>query len=237
MTCCTNTGTYIPRKPRQSPHFRLIEDYFETLERVWDERYAGKYGYWRGYVQKTIFGYLDCGDFHNGFARIRCTSCDHEYLLAFSCKRRHFCPSCHERRVLEFGELLASEVLADVPHRHWVFSVPKMLRTWFLHDRKLLGRLAHLVWRVLSKLIMAPCDNDTPADARTAAVLSIQTFGEQANFNPHIHAIVADGYFGDDGTFTEAWAPDTTALAQAFATAVFSLLADYLQNLVIFNLK
>ncbi|MCP4260190.1 MAG: hypothetical protein GY774_22135, partial [Planctomycetes bacterium] len=24
---------------------------------------------------------------------IKCEDCGHEYLLAFSCKRRHFCPS------------------------------------------------------------------------------------------------------------------------------------------------
>ena len=29
----------------------------------------------------------------NGFARIQCPGCCHEYLLAFSCKHRHFCPS------------------------------------------------------------------------------------------------------------------------------------------------
>lgn len=35
----------------------------------------------------------------------------HEYLLAFSCKRRHFCPSCHQKRVVEFGEWLCMDVL------------------------------------------------------------------------------------------------------------------------------
>ncbi|MBU1184412.1 MAG: transposase zinc-binding domain-containing protein [Pseudomonadota bacterium] len=44
----------------------------------------------------------------------------HEYLLAFSCKRRHFCPSCHQKRVVEFGERLCMDVLKKVPHRHFV---------------------------------------------------------------------------------------------------------------------
>nr|MBC8362431.1 transposase zinc-binding domain-containing protein [Candidatus Desulfatibia profunda] len=48
-----------------------------------------------------IYRYLDCGILHNGFARVRCEDCGHEYLLAFSCKRRHFCPSCHQKRVVE----------------------------------------------------------------------------------------------------------------------------------------
>jgi hypothetical protein len=101
-----------------------------------------------------------------------------------------------------------------------------MLRIWFLHDRKLLGRLARLVWLVLSKFIMASCDNDLSEDARAAAVLSIQTFGEQASFNPHIHVVAADGCFDGDGSFVQAWAPDTSALKEAFAASVFRLLAE-----------
>ena len=41
---------------------------------------------------------------------------------AFSCKRRHFCPSCHRKRVVEYGEWLLTDVLKKVPHRHWVFK-------------------------------------------------------------------------------------------------------------------
>jgi len=37
--------------------------------------------------------YLDCGDLHAGFARIRCDACGTERVLAFSCKERKFCPS------------------------------------------------------------------------------------------------------------------------------------------------
>lgn len=79
-----------------------------------------------------IYRYLDCGILHNGFARVRCGDCCHEFLLAFSCKRRHFCPSCHQKRVVEFGEWLCEEVLKAVPHRHFVFSIPKILRRYFL---------------------------------------------------------------------------------------------------------
>ena len=87
-----------------------------------------KYGFWHPYVMNVIYRYLDCGDRHFGFARVRCSECGHEYLLAFSCKRRHFCPSCHQKRVVEFGEHLHKEVLKDVSHSQWVLSIPKRLR-------------------------------------------------------------------------------------------------------------
>jgi len=64
--------------------------------------------------------------------------------------RRHFYPSCHAKRVVEFGEWLCSNVLKNVPHRHFVFSIPKIIRIYFLLDRKLLADLARIAWDVLS---------------------------------------------------------------------------------------
>jgi hypothetical protein len=114
-----------PRNPKASAYYRSVEDHFEQLEAVWDDRYHLRFGFWRPYVTDVIRRYLDCGDLHFGFARVKCEDCGHEYLLAFSCKRRHFCPSCHQKRVVEFGEWLCEEVLKHVPHRQWVFSPPK----------------------------------------------------------------------------------------------------------------
>jgi NAD-dependent SIR2 family protein deacetylase len=87
---------YRPRQPQNSSYYQCVQDHFEGFER--------RYGFFRPYVRQVIYRYLDCGDLHNGFARVRCWDCGHEYLLAFLCKRRHFCPSCHQKRVVEFGE-------------------------------------------------------------------------------------------------------------------------------------
>jgi hypothetical protein len=46
---------------------------------------------------------------------------------------------CHQKRVVEFGEWLCQEVVKAVPHRHVVLSIPKILRRYFLYDRKLLS--------------------------------------------------------------------------------------------------
>ena len=37
----------------------------------------------------------------HGFLRVRCERCHAEKLVAFSCKRRAFCPSCGGRRMAE----------------------------------------------------------------------------------------------------------------------------------------
>ena len=103
-----------------------------------------RYGYLRPIIPKVIYQYLDCGILSNRFARVKCKACNHEYLLSFSCKRRHFWLSYHVKRVVEFGEWLCSNVLKNVPHRHFVFSIPKIIRIYFLFDRKLLADLARI---------------------------------------------------------------------------------------------
>ena len=47
----------------------------------------------------------------HGFLRVRCDSCHAEHLVAFSCKKHGFCPSCGARRMAESAALLVDEVL------------------------------------------------------------------------------------------------------------------------------
>jgi ribosomal protein S27E len=123
---------YRPRYLQATDYYRYVEDYFETFVRIYDEHFSRQYGFWRPYVEQVIYRYLDCDDhLHNGFARVKCKDCGHEYLLAFSCKRRHFCPPCHQKRVVEFGEWLCMDALKKIPPRHFVFSIPKILRRYF----------------------------------------------------------------------------------------------------------
>jgi len=140
--------------------------------------------------------YLDCGILHNGFARIKCGDCGHEYLLAFSCKRRHFCPSCHQKSVVEFEEWLCNKIVKAVPPRHFVFSIPKLLRRYFFYDRKLLLELSRCIWESLKIFLQPLIPDSTPG-----AVIAIQTFGDLLGFNPHGHALVPDGCFYGPGIF------------------------------------
>jgi hypothetical protein len=176
-----------------------VQDHFEQLEMCWQDHYASRYGFWRPYVTDVIYRYLECGDLHLGFARVRCADCGHEYLLAFSCKRRHFCPSCHQKRVVEFGEWLCTQVLKLVPHRQWVLSIPKRLRRYFLFDRKLLAKLSRCAWTVLSAYLKQSATVD---DAVPGAVIAVHTFGDFLQFNPHLHIIATDGCFSSSGAFT-----------------------------------
>jgi hypothetical protein len=198
-----------------------VEEHFEQLERVWEERYQAGLGYWRSFVNEVICKYLECGDPHFGFARVKCEECNHEYLLAFSCKCRHFCPSCHQKRVVEFGQWLYTEVLKKVPHRQWVFSIPKRLRIYFMYERRLLAKLSQCAWKVLALYLQrgVPIEGASPG-----AVVAVQTFGDFLNFNPHLHIIATEGCFDDQDGFMVGPQPDPKALEQAFRLEVFKML-------------
>jgi len=187
---------YRPRKPQDSPYYQCIEDHFEEFERIYDDRFPKKYGFLRPYVKQIIYRYLDCGILHHGFARVKCGECGHEYLLSFSCKRRHFCPSCHQKRVVEFDKWLCEEVLKTIPHRHFVFSIPKILRRYFLYDRKLLSDLSRCGWETLKEYFREAVPEE---GAVPGAVVVIHSFGDLLGWHPHLHVLCTDGCFCGNG--------------------------------------
>ena len=73
----------------------------------------------------------------------------------FSCRTRGFCPSCHAKRVEEWGDWMRETLLLDVPHRQVVFTIPKMLRIFFKYKRRLLGDLCRCALRALTRYLEA----------------------------------------------------------------------------------
>ena len=216
-----SAAVYRPRNPQLSDYYRCVEDYFETFVGIYDEHFSRQYGFWRPYVEQVIYRYLDCGILHNGFARVKCKDCGHEYLLAFSCKRRHFCPSCHQKRVVEFGEWLCEEVLKAVPHRHLVFSIPKIFRRYFLYDRRLLSDLSRCAWETLKEFFQKTVPKE---DAIPGAVIAIHSFGDFLGWHPHLHVLCTDGCFYGNGMFRVAPIFELKRLEEIFRHKVFKML-------------
>ena len=94
---------YQPRNPKASPRGRCVDAHFEEFLQVYSERYHPRYGVLRDVIPEVVGKFLECGDLEKGFARVRCPECRHEFLVAFSCKARWFCPtkassSCARRK-------------------------------------------------------------------------------------------------------------------------------------------
>jgi hypothetical protein len=123
--------------------------------------------------------------------------------------------------VFEFGEWLCEEMLKHVPHRQWVFSIPKRLRVYFMTNRRLLSKLSQCAWKVLSTYLKAGVKYD---DAVPGGVIAVQTFGDFQNFNPHLHIIATDGCFYGNGMFIKGPPPAANDLEDTFRREVFALL-------------
>jgi len=102
------------------------------------------------YVTKEFDEYLKCGRLEHGFLRVRCESCHDEKLVAFSCKRRGFCPNCGARRMTDSATLLVDEILPHQPMRQWVLSVPFSLRFLFARNPRTMSRVLGIIFRTIS---------------------------------------------------------------------------------------
>ena len=189
---------YRGRKPRESPLWQLFDHHFDEFEYRYDDLFSREYGFFRPVISHIVRKYLECGDLDQAFARVRCPDCHHEYFLAFSCRGRWFCPSCHSKKVVQFGSHLQDNVLFPVPHRQYVFSIPKIIRRYFLYDRKLLGKLSQCASSCLTSFFRITLGKKLGIPG---IALAIQTFDDYAKWHQHVHALVADGLFTETGFF------------------------------------
>ena len=105
-----------------------------------------------------------------------------------------------------FGSMLAESILAVVPHRHFTFTIPKMLRPYFRFHRGLLKLLCRIAHQYVSDFLRNAFGNaggvgNAAQDGIPAIVIAIHTFGEYLDFHPHLHALVADRLFDREGKF------------------------------------
>jgi len=141
-------------------------------------------------------------------------------LLTFSCKTRGFCPSCHAKRLEEWGEWVRTTLLLDVPHRQVVFTIPKMLRVFFKFKRKLLGDLCRCAVRSLLLYFRAMAG--TALEPGLVAV--IQTFGDRINLHPHLHYLVTEGGVDEAGAFHKVRSFDDGHISEVFSREVLRML-------------
>ncbi len=96
------------------------------------------------------------------------------------------------------GDWIAHEVCFEVPHRQFVFTMPRPLRGIFRKRRRLLDHLFHVSIESLRDWMRARLDLP---EGKLAAVAAVQTFGDYLNFHPHLHVLAATGLVDGEGRF------------------------------------
>ena len=140
---------YVPRDPRQTLLYQVVAEPLETFlaTRAADPTATGL----PAYVVEEFYASLQCGILAHGFVRLCCDTCPHQMLLAFSGKKRGFCPSCAGRRMAQQAAPLVEAVIPWVPTRPWVVSVLIPLRYWMAPSRELTATVHTIIRRTIAQ--------------------------------------------------------------------------------------
>jgi Putative transposase/Transposase zinc-binding domain len=187
----------VPRDPSQTVLYRVVADHLETFLASLDADPDA-----RGlpaYVERELYDYLQCGVLAHGFLRLGCDTCKHELLLAFSCKRRGFCPSCAGRRMAQTAAHLVERVIPWVPTRQWVVSVPIPLRYWMASSQDLTAMVHTIIRTTIGQYYVnkAVTRGFERANMQPGSVTFIQRFGSAINLNLHFHCVFLEGVYLD----------------------------------------
>lgn len=131
---------------------------------------------------------LGCGDPRNGYTLYKCVDCGEEHIVGFSCKSR-FCPSCGKRYVDNWVEGQVDKIL-EVSHRHLVFTVPEQLRGHIYWDRGLIKEMSDKTAELIQRYFD---EHGKFREYKVGVITVVHTFGRDLGFNPHVHALVAEG--------------------------------------------
>ena len=187
---------------------RIFTDYYEEIKYTLHSRDT---------EMENIDKMLGCGDPSFGGAMYACTYCGNFKSVPFRCHSR-FCPTCSNKYAMERTTSMTFK-LVHVTHWHCVFTIDENLRDFFLHDRSLLRSLFHAVNSVISRMFftMNKSKNFTPG-----FIMVLHTFGRDLKWNSHIHCLLSEGGFSDDGFWRHVKHFNYHYLRNAFRTALLN---------------
>ena len=141
--------------------------------------------------------------------------------MAFSCRRRGFCPSCGARRMVESDAHLVDHVLPEQPIRQWVLTFRYPLRFLFAAQPQVLSGVLGVVYRAILTYLVRKSGFTVASGAKTGAITLIQRFGSALNLNIHFHMLFLDAVYDFNGrrpTFHRAPWPTPAELTKLLHT-------------------
>lgn len=190
------------------------------LQRIFTDYYYEEMIYTlhpRSSVIENVDKMIHCGDPSFGGAMFGCTNCGNLKFVPFRCHSR-FCPTCGNKYAMERTTSMSFK-LVHVQHRHCVFTIDENLRDFFLHDRPLLNCLFHSVTSVVSRMLSKL---NKPKNFTPGFIMVLHTFGRDLKWNPHIHCLISEGGYSDDGFWRHVSHFNYTFLRNAFRTALLN---------------
>lgn len=223
-TTAAKEYAYSRHKPEEATLYKIVQNNWLSFQAQVEQ----DAGYpLPDFVIKEFNEYLRCGILAHGFLRTQCEACHAEHLVAFSCKRRGFCPSCGARRMSETAAHLVDSVLPVEPIRQWVLSFPFQLRLCLAVRPKIMARALEITHHAISNYYRKKA-NLTKHNGKAGAVTLIQRFGGSLNLNVHFHQLFLDGCYelgsqGQPVKFIATLPPTVQELEQVAAQIILRL--------------
>jgi hypothetical protein len=188
-------NTYKRRRPELTPCYRIIQNHLNTF--ICDRDREGRP--LPSYVIKEFEAFLECGIPAYGCLRLACRSCLKEQIVAFSCKKRGFCPSCCAKRQVEAATHLVDHVLPMAPYRQFVVTFPIPMRYWLHSNKDLFAKVYRIIIQEIHSYYKTKALASGIKDPRPGAISFTQLAGSALNLNPHLHILFCDGIFAGGG--------------------------------------
>ena len=171
----------------------------------------------RDVVIENVEKMIHCGDPSFGGALYGCPLCGELKFVPFRCHSK-FCPTCGNRYCIDRSTKMAFKLIRCT-HRHCVFTIDEDLRHFFLEDRNLLDCLFLAVRSVIFRMFHSinKSRNFVPG-----FICVLHTFGRPLEWNPHIHCLLSEGGFSDDGFWRVVKHFNYNYLRMAFQTALLN---------------
>jgi hypothetical protein len=115
---------------------------------------------------------------------------------------------------------LKDELLENVGHCLWTFTMPKMVRPYFMYRRELLGDLVRLAYETINELLSEAAGD---RKARPGVVAVPQTFESVLNVHPHAHCLASRGVWDEKGQWLPVPYIDTKVAAEVVCSQNISL--------------
>ena len=185
---------YERRRPEQTVLYQTIAAHWPAFRQRMEDN-----GSLPKFVVTEFEEYLNCGILERGCLHLECRSCGYSQLVAFSCRKRGWCPSCVARRMADTGVHLEQRVLPQEPVRHWICSFRWGLRALLGYDKQLCGEALEAVIKELSRSLKWRAKKllglSTVKQALTGAVAAVQRVDSAIRLNVHFHILSLDGVY------------------------------------------
>jgi hypothetical protein len=145
---------------------------------------------------ENVERFRNCRKPQNGYKIYKCPKCGTRKYVPFTCKSR-LCTSCGTKAANEWADQIYHKLL-KVPHRHVVFTIPERLRELLRNSRYL--KILFLASKETMEEMLVQ-SNKKKIKLKIGMIQVLQTYGSDMKWNPHLHCIVTEGGFDNNGNW------------------------------------